>query len=128
MKSMDTQDISKLTENELTALLSTQKQPADLIQDISKNEHLELIGKLLSTDQVLSLLSQYPGKKLNEKIAPIFVGMGQEKFEELLLKSSDKQLQVLKLEGFSEAITHHLTLFIHHMEEQSLLFLRHWLL
>lgn len=124
MESMDKLDFSKLTENELIALLSTQKQPAGLIQTISGNEHLELIGKLLTTEQILSLLSQYPGKSLHEKIAPIFVGMSQERFEELLLKSSDKQMQVLKLEGFSEAITHHLTLFIHHLEEQYVLFFK----
>lgn len=109
------EDYSGMTAGELAELIAAQSP--NIIQKLSKKEHLELLGKYSSGDQILALLSQYPGNK--EKIGPIFVGMDEDKFEELLLKASDKQLDVLKSEGFSEAISHHLTLFAHRVEEEN---------
>jgi hypothetical protein len=113
---MDGSDFLNLSVEELGALLT--KQAAIPIQNLTKKEHLEAVGKLLPSYQILALIAQCPENQLKEKISPILVGMSQEKFEELLLNSSDKQIEFLKLEGFSEALLHHLTLLIHRLEEE----------
>lgn len=110
-------DFSKLSVEELTTLLANGIEFGAVIQNISSKEQLELAGELLTADQILKLFSD---KQLKEKISPILVGMDQDKFEELLLKSSDKQMEVLKSEVYSEALTHHLTLLIHRLEEENL--------
>lgn len=106
---------------ELSTLLATQDTkgllPA-LLEQLSSKEQLEIVGKTLPYDQILECLRLALGTPLEKKIPPIFVGMNQAKFEELLLKASDKHVNVLKKEGFSEAIAHHLTLLIHRMEKE----------
>ncbi len=112
-------DYSAKSTGEIAELIAAQDS-SKIIQKLSKKEHLELIGKLCSAGQILAFLSCYPDNQVKEKIAPIFVGMDQDKFEEVLLNASDKQLEVLKIEGYSEGISHHLTLFVHRLEEENI--------
>lgn len=116
---MDLGDYSKLSVNQLSDLLTKEKQPSGFLQNFSAKEHLELIGRLLSASQILSFLTQIPENQLQEKLPPLLVGISPDKFEELLKKASDKEMDVLKKEGFSETLSHHLTLLIHRIEEDN---------
>lgn len=113
--------LTHLTPNELSTFLATQNTKGmllSILKQLSSKEQLEIVGKTLPLEQILECLSLSLGSPLEEKIPPIFVGMDQRKFEELLLHASDKHLNVLKFEAFSEAVAHHMTLLIHRLEQE----------
>lgn len=88
----------------------------DEISTLNEPLDLENVGKKISCRQFLEILSH---EKIEQKIAPLLVGLKQEIFEEVLMRASDKQLNLLKVEGYSEAVTHHLFLFVHHLESDA---------
>lgn len=81
---------------------------------------LEAAGRVLSNPQVNVIASWAASSKepLHEKLFPLFIGMPHQTFLQLLLNASPDQLTLLKQEGITEPIQHHLTLLIHELTAQ----------
>jgi hypothetical protein len=84
-------------------------------------EQLEVVGKSLNLAQAMELLrmsSLETVPQLQSKLSPIFVGMPHPLFRQILTVAPSKEFIVLKREGITEPMQHHLTLLIHEMTTQ----------
>lgn len=108
---MDKEDL-----NAVIPLLSEQYDPewqkklVALVSRLSRHSDLEIIGKLASYPQILTIVDRCQDK---DKLGPLFVGMNHSFFLEVLMNATPDQLAILKHESITEPIQHHLTLLIH---------------
>jgi hypothetical protein len=81
-----------------------------VINGLTDRMQLEAAGKALLPLSALKVLEYY--KNMEEphhwKLSPIIVGMSSQVFNQILISVSPSQLQVLKQEGVTEPIQHHL--------------------
>lgn len=101
----------------VVAELAVEKDPDSkekifaLINGLAERSQLEAAGKALLPLPALDVLEQY--KKMENpqhwKLSPIFVGMSSQVFNQILISVSTSQLQILKQEGVTEPIQHHLS-------------------
>ena len=96
--------------------LST-RQLLSLIRQLKENAELEAVGKRLSLDQFLDLLSHLRKEtNLVAKLSPLLVGLSPYIFFQALHLMPISSVEVLKREGVLEPLQHQLNLFIHECE------------
>lgn len=94
---------------------SWRQKTCSLICGLKEAPQLETAGKVLNLAQVFEVIHDV---RLESKLSPIFVGMPHQVFVHLLLLANPKELQVLKLEGITEPVQHHLMQMSHEMAAQ----------
>lgn len=96
-----------------------QEKSEALIRGLNERSALESAGKALSLQQMLYLLLTL--LKIDSphhwKLSPLFVGFPHVLFEQLIMTATKPQLFVLKHEGITESIQHHLTMFAHRLNQ-----------
>lgn len=123
------EESSKITENELVKLIPLASPLFDahqwaeklhiLLNALNENGYLQSAGKMLSTEQFLDVFkraSQSEEAGLRQRLPPLFVGMSQSVFFDLLFKAPQEQIALLKHEAATEAIQHHLSLLSHDLK------------
>ncbi len=94
-----------------------------IILGLSERPKLEYAGQYLTVPQILDFLeSNLLANEDNfNRLLAILVGMPNQTFIQLLSDLSEHQLQVLLQTALAEPLQHHLTVFIHEMNNQYLL-------
>lgn len=81
-----------------------------IVETLEQHSQLEIVGKTVSTAQALELIahhSQWENVQRG-KLSAFLVGMPNATFLEMLARSDPSQLDVLKKEGLTESLQHHL--------------------
>lgn len=117
-------DISKVSPEQLVTIVSHLNENFDpdwrskiksIFSGLENREQLLHFGKALNHLQALEVIDVVSEKEAvhYHKFLPILVGLGHKVYEEMVLSATERQIQVLKLEGITEAIQHHLTVLLH---------------
>lgn len=88
-----------------------------IIEGLNTPLQLEAAGRVLSATQVNEVISWAAScrEPPHAKLFPLFIGMPHQTFLQLLLKATPGQLSLLKQEGITEPVQHHLTLLAHEL-------------
>jgi len=89
-----------------------QEKTQALVKGLNNRQAIEQASQALNIDQVLDLLSHREILETKEiwKLSPIFVGMRPSVFREILTQANAAELQILKQEGITEPLQHHITI------------------
>ena len=88
-----------------------------VIDGANKNEQLERIGSLLSTDQLLAILQSISKNTLSiDKLAPLLVGVTSPIFFDALQHAQESHLETLKKEGILEPLEHHINVLFNTLD------------
>lgn len=107
----------------LTALAAPEHDPTSwkrklkaFLDGLNDPKKIEALGYACSLSQIQEIMfyNEIAGEpSLQEKLFPIFIGLPHDVFLLLLIEATPKQLLILKKEGLTEPIQHHLTLLVH---------------
>ena len=83
-----------------------------IVLGLSERPQIEEVGRSVDLSQALDLIDHHRELETEGlwKLGPLFVGLPTQVFTETLTKGTKPQLDVLKHEGVTEPIQHHLTL------------------
>lgn len=96
----------------------TQERMNAIVKAIEEPSRLEAIGKGLSLNQFLKILSSISEHILPlEKLSPLLVGLSPLLFQQVLMNLDSKQLKILQQESSAEPLQHQLTLCMHAYEQ-----------
>lgn len=114
---MKTKDFSNMTAEQISSLIASNdhKKIEAVIEGLSSRHLLETAGKSLSLSKILHLFDTVLqlNSKHHWKLSPLLVGLPHAIFSDLLLAASDEQLKILKHEGLTESVQHHITMLSH---------------
>jgi hypothetical protein len=92
-----------------------QRKIGAIFSGLNQREQIQACGKTINQIQMLEILNfvRILDSSHQWKLPPLLVGLPHRVFEEVLMTASDEQLQILKHEGITEPIQHHLTILLH---------------